>query len=258
MQNAILYKKNYHIDLRDVDFKKKLRLSTLFSYFQEAASLSAENLGVGIDTLANNYGVAWILVRIRVEIDRLPELNEKITIETWPQEPGRLEFERDFIVRDPKGLPIIRAVSAWMIMDLKERKLKRPSYISFENPSVMEERAIDYKLKKLKSVGSMETAYHKVIGYSDTDFNGHLNNSKYVDYMLDCFPIKDHRIHETKSIEMNFNHEALPGDTIILQKGISNIMDSGLINIEGINDNNHKVVFRAQVEIMETKRKNRD
>lgn len=257
MQNDILYKKNYHIDLRDVDFKKKLKLSTLFSYFQEVASLGSANLGAGIDDLANNYGVAWILMRIRVEIDRMPAWDEEISIETWPQEPGKLEFERDFIVRDHEGTPIIRAVSAWVIMDLVERKLKRASHISLEYPSVTKERAIDYKLKKLKRPESMETAYHKVIGYSDIDFNGHLNNSKYVDYMLDCFPLEDHKIHETKSIEVNFNHEALPGETIILKNGISEV-DSNVVHIEGINENNYKVVFKAKVEVKEIDGESKD
>ncbi|MBP1969800.1 acyl-ACP thioesterase [Virgibacillus natechei] len=257
MQNDILYKKNYHIDLRDVDFKKKLKLSTLFSYFQEVASLSSANLGAGIDDLAKNYGVAWILMRIRVEIGRMPAWDEEISIETWPQEPGKLEFERDFIVHDQEGAPIIRAVSVWVIMDLEERKLKRASHISLEYPSIMEERAIDYKLKKLKSLESMQTAYHKVIGYSDIDFNGHLNNSKYVDYMLDCFPLEDHQTHETKAIEVNFNHEALPGETIILKNGISDT-NAGLVHIEGINENNQKVVFKAQVEIREINGRKKD
>ncbi|UJL46041.1 acyl-ACP thioesterase [Virgibacillus sp. NKC19-16] len=248
MQNDILYKKSYRIDLRDVDFKQKLKLSTLFSYFQEVASLASAQLGAGIDVLANNYGVAWILMRIRVEIDRMPEWKEEFTIETWPQEPGKLEFERDYIVRDQDGAPIIRAVSVWVIMDLEERKVKRASHIQLEYPSVLKERAIDYKLKKLKSPGSLETAYHKVIGYSDIDFNGHLNNSKYVDYMLDCFPLEDHQTHETKAIEVNFNHEALPGETIILKNGISET-DPGLVHIEGMNENNQKVVFKAQVEV---------
>ncbi|MFC3039496.1 acyl-[acyl-carrier-protein] thioesterase [Virgibacillus xinjiangensis] len=247
MQTSTLYKKLYHIDLRDVDFKKKLRISTLFSYFQEIASLSAASIGVGIDDIAKNYGVAWILMRIRVEVVRVPELNEDITIETWTHEPGKMEFKRDFVVRDQEGIPIVRAVSAWVIMDLVERKIKRASHIPFDYPSDIIEPAIDYKLKKLKRGESMDTVYQKVIGYSDIDFNGHLNNSRYVDFILDCFPVKDHQTHEIKAIEVNFNHEALPGETIKLKKGMSNT-DPKIMITEGINEDNQEVVFRAQLE----------
>ncbi|RKQ35619.1 acyl-[acyl-carrier-protein] thioesterase [Oceanobacillus halophilus] len=248
MEQTVVFKKNYHIDLRDVDFTKRLKWSTLFSYFQEVASLSAADLGAGIDKLEEKYGVAWILMRIRVEIERMPKWDEQITIETWPQEPGRLEFERDFIVRDQNGESIIRAISAWVIMDLKERKLKRPAHISLTYPSVVEERAIDYKLKRLKVTDRLETAYKKVIGYSDVDFNGHLNNSKYVDFIMDCFPIEQHKAHEIKAMEVNFNQEALPGDSIILKKDTSDVV-SKQIYIEGLNEKEDKVVFKAKLEI---------
>ncbi|WP_085991324.1 acyl-[acyl-carrier-protein] thioesterase [Oceanobacillus senegalensis] len=250
MEVSIVFKKNYHVDLRDVDFTKRLKSSTLFSYFQEIASLSAAELGVGIEVLADKHGVAWILTRTRVEIIRMPSWDEEIVIETWPQEPGRLEFERDFIVRDKEGNPIIRAISGWVIMDLKERKIKRPSTISFDTSSIHEDRALDVKLKKLKSPGGLEVVYEKVIGYSDVDFNGHLNNSRYVDYIMDCFPIEEHRTHTVRAIEVNFNHEALPGDTIVLQKNTKGIDTKG-VYIEGLNKRKDLVVFKAMMEVEE-------
>src|SRR5699024_3303402 len=78
-----VFKREYHIDLRDVDFKRRLKFSTLFSYFQDIGSLASEDLGFGIETLRENFGVTWILTRMRVNIIRHPGLNEDITIETW-------------------------------------------------------------------------------------------------------------------------------------------------------------------------------
>jgi len=248
MTESILYKRAYHIDLRDVDFRKQLKLSMLFSYFQDVASFAAYELGVGITELAENNGIAWILMRIRVEIERMPVWNEEITIETWPQEPGKLEIERDFIVRDSEGKIIVRAVSAWVLMDLKERKLKRTSVISLTYPSVIEERAIVHKLKKLESISELETAYEKVIGYSDIDFNGHLNNSRYIDYIMDCFSLDEHNQYETKAIEVNFNREALPGDTIVLQKS-TQLLEDRQVFIEGMNKEDEKAIFKAKVDV---------
>ncbi|MED4474879.1 acyl-ACP thioesterase domain-containing protein [Oceanobacillus caeni] len=126
-----LFTSKYHIDLRDVDFKKELKWSALFSYFQEIASLAASDLGLGIDTLQKGNGLAWVLTKIRVDVDRLPSWGEEIIIETWPLEPGKLNFDRDYIVRDQDGKSIIRAISSWVIIDLKERKLKRSKSIPF-------------------------------------------------------------------------------------------------------------------------------
>lgn len=243
-----VYYKKYHIDLRDVDFTKKLKLSNLFSYFEDIASDAAENLGFGIKTLEKKFNVAWILTRIRVEIMRVPDWNEDIVIETWPLKPSKVEFDRDYLVKDKNGEIIIRAVSKWVIMDIKERKIRRSDVIGIRYPEIIEERAIAGKLGKLKNFGKLETAYNKVIGYSDIDLNGHLNNSKYVDYIMDCFPVEDHKNYAIKTIDLHFNHEALPGDTITLFEDMSKV-DENVIYIEGVNKAENNVVFKSQVSI---------
>jgi len=243
-----LFSKTYHIDLRDVDFTKKLKLSNLFSYFQDIASQAAEVLGYGIETLEEKFGVAWVVTRIRVEIIRLPVWDEEITIETWPLDPGKVEFDRDYLVKDANGNVIIRAVSKWVIMDIKERKLKRSELIGIQYPESRTERAIEGRLGKLKDFGQLEAAYDKVIGYSDIDFNGHLNNSKYVDYIMDCFPVEDHKNYSIQVIDINFLQEALPGDSIKLNKDTTKLNEHQ-IYIDGVNQTNGNVVFKSQVTI---------
>lgn len=250
MQPATRYMKNYHIDIGDVDFQKKLKLSALFGYFQDVANLAAENLGVGITQLVEKYGVAFVLMRIRVDVIRMPILDEEISIETWPLKPGKLEFERDYIVRDKNGEVIAKAISVWVIMDLNKRRLKRSEAINLEYPEIIEERAIDVTLTKLKASEKLETVYHKTIGYSDIDFNGHLNNSRYIDYMMDCFALEEHQHYHISSIEVNYLNEVMPGNTLIIKKDIS-MMEEHLILIEGIREEDGKSVFRSQIKIQE-------
>lgn len=245
-----IFKRQYHIDLRDVDFNKQLKLSTLFSYFQDIASLASADLGFGIETLEKKFGVAWILTRIRVDILRMPNWDEEITIETWPLEPTRVEFDRDYLVKDASGNIIIKAVSKWVIMDIKERKIKRSDLIQIHYPEKITKRAIAGKLAKLKDFGKLEPVYDKVIGYSDIDFNGHLNNSKYVDYIMDCFPVADHQNYTIQTIDLNFNQEALPGDSITLFKDTSGV-DGNVIYIEGVNQTDDNVVFKSLITIKE-------
>lgn len=250
MGNTARYKMDVHIDLRDVDFNKKVKLSSIFSYFQDIASAASDDLGYGIEELQQKFNVAWVLNRIRVEIIRYPKWDEKVTIETWPLEPNRIQFERDYFVRDKEGNSIIKAVSSWLIMGLDDRKLKRSETIGIQYPEIIKERAIDYQLRKLQTPNQLELAYKKTIGYSDVDFNGHLNNSKYVDYIMDCFPVSDHEKYDVKAIEVNFMQEALPGDIITLYKDLSKFKDQ-IILIEGMNEEKNKIVFRAKVEIKE-------
>jgi medium-chain acyl-[acyl-carrier-protein] hydrolase len=133
-------------------------------------------------------------------------------------------------------------------MDLKRRRLKRSEAINLEYPELITEKAIDVDLGKLKASENLETVYHKTIGYSDIDFNGHLNNSRYVDFIMDCFPLKEHQNYYTSSIEVNYLNEALPGDTLILRKDVSQLEDN-LVYVEGIRAEDDKTVFRSQVRI---------
>lgn len=247
MEAVSIYKKKYLIEFSDVDFTKRLKLSTLFGYFQDIASMHAENLGVGINALERKLGAAWILMRIRVDIARNPVWNEEITIETWPQEPRKL-FDRDFVVRDTNGGIIIRAVSTWVVLDIKTRELKKSELVHTEFPPIIKDRAIDCRLGKLKAFGQLEPKYKKIIGYSDIDFNGHLNNSKYVDFIMDCFDLESHRKYSVRSIEVNYVNEALPGDTIILCRDTSNL-NSNLVYIEGIDEKDGRIIFKSQLEI---------
>jgi medium-chain acyl-[acyl-carrier-protein] hydrolase len=248
MEPVSLFRKNYKIEISDADFNKHLKLSTLFSYFQEIGSMAVENLGMGIDLLQKKYGVAWVLLRMRVDVIRNPELNEEIIVETWQQLPQKIEFDRDYLVRDKNGEIIARAVSSWVIIDINTRKIKKSELIRVEFPENITERAIDCKLGKIKPSGNINIAYKKMIGYSDIDFNGHLNNAKYIDYIMDCFPVENHVKYGITSLEINYTNEALPGDSIIFYKDISEL-DANLIYIEGMNEKDHKIVFKSQVVI---------
>lgn len=250
MESGILHKKEYHIDWGDIDFKKELRLSTLFSYFQDVASVASEEIGFGIDRLEQEFGVAWVLMKIRVDLIRNPKLGERISIETWPQDPGRVEYGRDYIVRDDQNNVIIKAISTWVIMDIKERKIRRSNSVPIIYPSIEKRRAIDGKLAKLKAEGPLEVAYQKMIGYSDIDFNGHLNNSKYVDYIMDCFDVSEHEKYEMKSIVVHFTNEAMPGEVIELHKDTSAV-EENILYIEGLNSKTEKVVFKSRLMIGE-------
>jgi acyl-ACP thioesterase len=250
LEISTVYKKKYHVGISDVDFTRKIKLSSLFNYFQDIASMAAEKLGYGIDILASKYNVIWALIRIKVDIIRDPVWNEDIFIETWPQAPKRFEYERDYIVRDKDGNIIINATSVWVIIDIESRQLKSSETVDIKYPSIKTERAIDERLRRLKATGNMQEAYKKVIGYSDIDINEHLNNSKYTDFIMDCFTIEDLKQCKVKSIEVNYVNETLPGETIILYKDTSTI-STGIICIEGVKekDKDKQTVFRARLEI---------
>jgi len=244
-----IYRKKHTVHISDVDFSRKLKLSTMFVYFQDMATEHAEKLGVGRDVLLKD-NLIWVLASVRADIERYPVWNENIFVETWPLQPDKINFERDFLVYDENNDIIARAVTNWVIIDMNSRRLKRSKVINSEFPEAGRERSIDCSLGRINASGSMSEVYRKTVGYSDIDMNEHLNNSKYLDYIMDCFTIENHKNYFTKSIEVNYIHEALPGDTIILSKGIDEVND-GTVYVEGINESSNSAVFKSRLKVQE-------
>ena len=247
MKPTPLYKKDYKVNLNHVDFKGNMKLSSLFTYFQDIADLHSENLKMGRKVLYEQYGVIWVLVRMRVDIIKYPKWKDIITVETWPQEPGRIGFDRDFLIKDSEGNILVKSVSTWVVIDIESRKLRKTKSVFTGYPPVIEERAIDCKLGNLKPKGELEIAYKRTVRYSDIDVNGHLNNAKYLDFIMDSFTLEEHKGFDVKSIEMSYSNEALPGDTINIYRDESQI-NSNILYMEGI-DERDNLIFKSQIEI---------
>lgn len=243
--------KQYQLAVSDVDFMKKIKLSAVFNYFQEIAAIHAAQLGIGFDAILHGHNVVWALTRMRVDLERYPVWDEKVTIETWPQGPRKLEFDRDYIMRDLDGNVLMRAVSTWVILDVESRKLVKSETIARDYPPFDPTRAIDCSLGKIKPEGEGKLAYRRTIGSSEIDMNGHLNNAKYIDFVMDCFSMDTLRKYQARSIQVNYVSEVLPGETIALYTYTSGL-ESGVVSVIGVNEEKDREVLRVQIEVQET------
>lgn len=238
----------YRVTVADADFTKKMKLSAAFNYFQEIAGLHSQNLGIGFDEIQEKHNAAWVLVKMRVDIARYPVWDEEITVETWPQYPKKYEFDRDYLIKDMGGNIIARAVSVWAIIDINSREIKKAETIAVDYPEFITTRAIECRLGKLKPAGELEMVYERHIGCSDIDMNGHINNSKYVDFIMDCFSLEDLKKYRAQSIQVCYLNEAFAGDTIGLYKCTDNSNEKKIF-VEGINLKDKRTIFTASIDI---------
>lgn len=243
---GLVYAKNFYVDISNVDFQRRLKLSSLFDFFQDIADRAAASLGFGIETLRSQYNAAWVLTRIRADVCRTPALYEELSVETWPSRHGHLGFERDFVVRDRSGHPVAAAVSNWAVIDIGTRALVKADTIGYDLAETTRPRALPAQPARIRPDAQIQPVYMRPVGYSDTDFNGHINNSRYIDFAMDCFDLSVHKTHAVSSIEVGYLSETLPGDTLTLYKsGPAEI--AGVHHIEGASRNTGKTAFRALV-----------
>ena len=215
MDFSIFKSPSYHkheitVHSYDVDFNSRLNIFSLFNYFQEIAWEHAAILRFGLEDLAAK-NLFWVLSRVRVEIERLPLWTEKITLITYPRGIDGLFAIRDYEIFDSKGIRIVAGSSSWLILDAKNRRPVRLNDLDL--PLVTNDRrAISVNASKVADVKVSPTRINNLsVKTSDIDVNLHVNNTRYIEWAYNSFPIEHHKDNLIKVVEVNFLAEGKEG-----------------------------------------------
>lgn len=196
----------------DVDPHQTVRLPALCRFMQEAAYHHAEHLGLG-HTFLTTKGMAWVLARQRIEIDHLPKWGDTVKIRTWPSGRDRLFFYRDFEITTGDGLRVLAASNAWSLINIEKRERAAPeTYLSVDIPEGV--KVFDTKLIRLKGYLSQPAGQTVPVSYGDLDLNGHVNNVRYIEWVLHSLPRTFHEKHALKKMEVNYLAEAVYGQEV--------------------------------------------
>ena len=204
-----IYEKKYIIESHDVDMHRKLRLSQLFTFMQEAAIHHTEELGAGRDKTLDK-GFLWVVTMQYADIRRLPEYDESITVRSWPGETMHVMFPRFYEIDDEKGETIVTGSALWMLMDMKDRKMIFPDEhgISIDARNTGHDPALPKPLRPLECED--EFSFH--VPYSYTDINGHLSNTRYFDIAEDL--LDESEIGRISHAAVEYSNEARYRDDI--------------------------------------------
>lgn len=198
--------------------RKQLSIPHLIREFQEAALLSTLRLGVSVLDL-EPMGLGWVLLGQYIKLDRTPKLNETCTILTCPTGFERVFTYRDFHLLDEQGNRIGTASTTWMLMDLKSRRMAQlPDFIKKLGDHVPpKEEQLPRAGYKLDSPSAEIDVRSFQVGHHQLDFNGHLTNPVYVEWMLEGLSPEVFANHELKELAIQFKQEARYGETVSVQ-----------------------------------------
>ncbi len=197
-----------------VDSARKLSLYGLLSLMQETAWSHASHLGHGFaETRAT--GESWVVARQRVEMEQWPDWGQEVVVRTWLRPPGAVLVTRDFeFLVD--GTSMGRASAHWLTIDHNTR---RPTRIPFpDDPSYFRhEGHLDTDPMKLPPRDDLQKQAEFRVRTSDLDMNGHVNNTRFSQWILDSLPQELHSRFHLRSYQVNFLAEARPGDDIAVE-----------------------------------------
>lgn len=243
---ALYYDHYVTVDSRDVDGSGSCRPSALLGHLQEAATLAAEAGGFGRDILLKECGAFWMLARMWYRLERPLHWGEEVRIRTWHRGGKGAMMYRDFdlFVGDEC---VGESVSGWVLADLKSRKLVKMSSVSVLQGTEGGEFCKSRTLAKIRMPGEMIAAEPRRMRYSDTDINGHVNNTRYADFSCDALEMEKLRKDQFLSeIQLGYLAECYAGE--ILSMWIGGEGDAHFVkgtDREGSARFETKIVFRA-------------
>ncbi len=240
---GLFYDHTVLVDSRDADGRGHCRPSALLGHLQEAATLAAERGGFGRERLLQDCDGFWMLARMWYRLERPLRWDETITIRTWHRGAKTALMYRDFDIRVGDEL-VGEAVSGWVLADAATRKLLKLGSIPALENTDGGNLCKDITLAKLRLPKEMEVAERRKMRYSDTDINGHVNNTRYADFACDALGMKmlsgDMFL---SSMQLGYTAECLAGEEIILLKSEGD----GEHFVKGVDDEG-KARFEARLE----------
>ena len=208
------YKEKILLLTKDCDVNTKWRVSSLLEAMQTVSGNHCELLGAGKAEL-DAMGVTWVLARSEIEMKRWPSYGEEITVETIPLANRHFMFPRVFFLYDENGEKIGAANTAWSLFDISNRsvvtKVDHIAAILPDNSDLNINAVIPPQIRNLD--GEKTSVKYEPL-YSDLDFNGHVNNTKYADFLCNTLGIDLMKKYEFSKLAFNYKTEVLPGQKL--------------------------------------------
>ena len=199
------------------DFAGRLFMGHLGNHMLNAADFHSTERGFGMRYLMT-IGRSWVLSRLAIEMDEIPEQYTKFNVETWVEGAMRYFTNRNFRVVGSDEHVYGYGRSVWAMIDTGTRQ---PTDIfSIDNGAINQwiEKEKDCPIDKGGRVKMSPDGAQLVrtidTYYNDVDINGHINSVKYIEHVLDLWGLDWYREHRVKRFEIAYVAESHQGDRL--------------------------------------------
>ncbi|KAI3714368.1 hypothetical protein L1987_72967 [Smallanthus sonchifolius] len=227
---------------------KTVTLQSILNLLQETAlnhvwmsGLLGDGFGATHGMMKNN--LIWVVTRMQVQVDHYPIWGEILEIDTWVGASGKNGMRRDWEIRShTTGIVFARATSTWVMMNEKTRRLsKMPDEVRGEiSPWFILKQAI--KEESLEKIDKLDdNAKYINSGLqpkrSDLDMNHHVNNVKYVGWMLEAIPDECLENYQCSNIILEYRRECGSSDVVqsLCEPEELGIIKDGVQDYEDVN-----------------------
>ncbi|PKL91262.1 MAG: hypothetical protein CVV21_08600 [Candidatus Goldiibacteriota bacterium HGW-Goldbacteria-1] len=228
-----IWTEKYDVNVYDADINGRLKITALCNYLQNTAWRHYSEIEKVKGAMLKS-GHIWAMMRLEVEIYKTAAWGNKLTVETWSKNVGKVSAFRDYDVTDENGIRIAAATTTWVVIDPVTKKIQPLKSVAEKWPEQKDKSAIGREAGKVEAVLNPVASAEYKVKFGEFDVNRHVNNVSYIDWMNETLTKEYLETHEVKSLLINFMEEAEYGGrvTAVLEKKDENTFACAVIKKE--------------------------
>lgn len=240
MENTF-HTEQFTIRANEVDTTGTLSLPAICNFFQEVAGNNAKDLNFDITDM-HEQNLTWVLHRMDIHLSGEAKWRETITVETWPAAGDAVRAYRNYRLLDHNGNEFGHCLSYWMVMNIETRRPTRIPQEVLDTRLTDRPHVTEVKSNRILPFDDAQIDHRKeiIVRRSDLDMNNHVNNVRYLEWMLETIP--QNEVQRLSNIDMVFMMETFVDDRL---KASCHITDEQRIQFKITNAAN-KVIALAE------------
>uniref|UniRef100_K9JGV7 Acyl-[acyl-carrier-protein] hydrolase n=1 Tax=Cuphea viscosissima TaxID=857185 RepID=K9JGV7_CUPVI len=219
VQDGLVFRQNFSIRSYEIGADRTASIETVMNHLQETALNHVKTAGLSNDGFGRTpemykRDLIWVVAKMQVMVNRYPTWGDTVEVNTWVAKSGKNGMRRDWLISDCNtGEILTRASSVWVMMNQKTRKLSKipdegrreiePHFV--DSAPVIEDD--DRKLPKLDEKSADSIRKGLTPRWNDLDVNQHVNNVKYIGWILESTPPEVLETQELCSLTLEYRRE---------------------------------------------------
>lgn len=182
-----MYTFDSRIRYSETDSEGRLSMEALLDYFQDCSTFHSEDVGVGINYLAE-HGLVWVLSSWQIVVERFPALCEKVKVGTFPYDFKGCFGYRNFCMLEEDGSCLARANTLWTLLDTEKMRPAKPTAEMLQAYRLEEKLDMEYAPRKIAVPEGGTNKEPIEVRAQHLDTNHHVNNGQYVRMAMEFLP----------------------------------------------------------------------
>lgn len=240
-----IFKKEYKINIFNVDSEHKCRFSTLVDFLWDVVISQSDYLGETKEGFVHNQYI-WVLLKYDITIYEYPKFRDTITVDTKVLGSKKFYGYRQNTIKNSEGKIIGEVFSTAILIDFEKRRPVRISSSQSEIYGLNGELDEVPPLDDIPKIQKENYIKDYPVRYSDIDSNGHVNNVKYMEMAIDTLPRSILDEYKLFNIKVLFKKETTDGDILHISSEVIYNENNDITTIHNITSNNGNLLTKLQ------------